>query len=193
MNPDFISQDIKKEFPQVRLARVGSSIIPNVKPKDFDILVCVAKSWEPLVKYLKTIKFEIEGNREEVSEDYPEDAGFISMRRENVNFIITCDSLFFDTFKKASGLCKALRLKNRKDRVLVHKAILRQSGSTNSEEKRAKHVIEGIMMAASTCTYGHEDAAKDILWNLNVTHEQASNSEVSEYDFNRISKLMEWE
>lgn len=48
---------------------------------------------------------------------------FISLRKDNVNLLLTDDQEFFERFKLAAEVCKVLNLADRRARILVHRVV----------------------------------------------------------------------
>ena len=108
---------LKRNHPKCRISFVGSCIIESVSPKDWDILVYLKNGHDELLHSCYNEGYKIEGER---SEDYPEELGFNSLRKNDINLIITQDIHFYHNFRSASQICKVLDVQDRKKRVQVH-------------------------------------------------------------------------
>lgn len=115
--PPFLRVDVIKNRP------VGSSAIPGVRANDRDLLVlvndrvsfvdaCVHRGW----------KYEcgIYANK------YAEHDGstFSSLRKGDVNLIVTALPSFYRGFSTGAAICEFFRIPWRPVRVLVHKATI---------------------------------------------------------------------
>lgn len=52
-----------------------------------------------------------------------DDAKFYSLRQGRVNILVCADKEYYDKFLLAAEVCKGLQLRDRDDRVLVHKIV----------------------------------------------------------------------
>lgn len=104
---------------------VGSSITcdPPVRDTDFDFL-CLSSNREGFLAYAAAEGFQ---------EDIPSEAGssylgsnspFVSMRRGNINLIVTDSPPFAEKFMLATRLARRLNLLRKEDRVALFQAIL---------------------------------------------------------------------
>ena len=70
-------------------------------------------------------QYLIESGYDCESDTRPEydDAKFYSLRQGRVNILVCADKEYYEKFLLAAEVCKGLQLKDRDDRVLVHKIV----------------------------------------------------------------------
>lgn len=97
------------------IALVGSTYILG-QGADVDVLVRVAdmKSFAQ--------RLEAEGWIREGNASYPV-GDFISMRKDDFNLLLVEEEKYFNAWKLAAEVCKALKLHFKDDRVLVHRVV----------------------------------------------------------------------
>lgn len=97
----------------------GSRYICNPPPQDTDNDTVV------LAKTGYETALESDGFYYNMSEvDYGTEGHFLSWRKGDENYIVTCDQGFYDRFVKATDLAKLLNLKNKSNRIALFQAIL---------------------------------------------------------------------
>lgn len=104
----------------------GSRVTCNPPPLDTDqdFLVVVPpgeKSVSNIVSELSHMGFHWEGN---VHYQMVAGDGFMSWRREDVNFIVTASDEFARKHRTATALCTRLNLMNKQDRIALFQAVL---------------------------------------------------------------------
>lgn len=99
-------------FQHDRVALVGSVACLD-QGNDVDVLFLV-EHLDDAIKHLEAAQFKGLDNPQ-----YPIDK-WTSMKREDLNVLLTDDPLFFHGFVVSTAVCKALRLTSRDDRVKVH-------------------------------------------------------------------------
>lgn len=99
----------------VMFFEIGSARIPGSHPQDVDFLVLWAGANTDFLDWDC-------GWFPSLGEEYLGD-GWMSFRKGNVNLIVTGDAEFFELNKRASDVCVALGLKDKADRILVHKIV----------------------------------------------------------------------
>jgi hypothetical protein len=116
---------------EIRLGKVIVSMLPGVvdstlvgsaaylnNPKDIDFLILLQPEYD-LIQYkdgLLTRLWEDCSNQDYLGMG----STWFSVRQDNINLIITSDQKFFDGYKRATEVCKALRLESKSDRIAVH-------------------------------------------------------------------------
>ena len=105
----------------------GSQVICNPIPLDADEdhVVFTKRLWAA-VRYLEDREYIAEGSMAE-----EECRGFVSMRKEKVNLILTQDLTFFSRFVHATDEARAQNLLEKKDRIALFQRFLY---SKNSDE-----------------------------------------------------------
>jgi hypothetical protein len=96
---------------------------PTVFDADFDYLVLAnADDIPTLVGWLGDAGFVWEGD----SQHYKDAAasGFMSWRKDEVNYIVTSDATWAERHKRATLACKRLNLMDKADRVGLFQAVL---------------------------------------------------------------------
>lgn len=95
---------------------VGSTyILGEGQDMDFAVLVsCIADGMEAL----DLAGYKYTGGCSGEEDD------FFTLRKGDVNVILTADEDFFDNFMSASEICKALQLTSKWQRVAVHRIIM---------------------------------------------------------------------
>lgn len=96
-------------------AAVGSTYILG-QGADIDILVLVPN------RFQFANRMEKDGWVLEGAAHYP-DNDFTSVRQGKYNVLITSDASWFARFKTAAEVCKALRLEDKEQRILVHSIV----------------------------------------------------------------------
>ena len=108
-------------FDDYRIAAypTGSRYICTPPPQGTDNdTVILAK-----VGYEKAL--EEQGFHYNMSEvDYETEGHFLSWRKGEENYIVTCEQEFYDRFVKATDLAKLLNLKNKAHRIALFQAVL---------------------------------------------------------------------
>ena len=107
---------------------VGSAVYSK-NPKDVDFAVLLY----PNVNLIQYQEGMVKGGWDSCANlDYlGMGSTWFSVRQENINLIITTDQKFFDGYKTATEVCKALRLEHKQDRIAVHYII--RDGATADE------------------------------------------------------------
>ena len=114
------------EFNPVETANVGSKVICNPIPEksDTDYLFLVSDLSRD-TKYLLESGWRTGGSKDVMST-----SSWASLKKYNrkfkiyENFILTDDPMIFDSFVRATKLCKKLNLLKKEDRVTVHEALI---------------------------------------------------------------------
>ena len=109
---------------------VGSRATCDPAPEgtDFDVLVLANHPWEKLVKLLNPHGFEAAGSIPANELDMRSQSDFVSVRRGDLNLIITHDPDFFTKFMLATRTAKRLNLLKKEDRVALFQFILYGNG-----------------------------------------------------------------
>ena len=102
---------------------VGSRVSCNPPPMDTDedLLILTDKMYK-LVEDCKAQGFA--GGEVYFKEDGSAASDFISIRKGNINLIVTEDKQWYDKFLLATHICKTLNVMDKKNRVMVFQAIL---------------------------------------------------------------------
>ena len=100
---------------------------PPVTSTDIDYAILVNDTILDcgFVQYLGNLGFSIDGNDSNKKDDgnnYP-DSNFISMRRDNYNFIMFCNKNHYERFHLATEKCKELNLLLKGNRVALFEMI----------------------------------------------------------------------
>lgn len=119
-NP-FIDQVIEMEY-------VGSRVTCNPAPTntDEDILLLVDDQEEVIVRC--TNQGYVGGETYFDSGAITKLPDFYSLRKGDVNLIVTSNKLFYDKFLLATSVCKKLNLLKKNDRITVFQVILYEKG-----------------------------------------------------------------
>lgn len=96
---------------------VGSSTIPGCDPKDRDLLLLV-KDQLRTVYVLRGLGFSLDGDYLSGGSD------FTSVRKGDLNVIVTRDATYFRAFSIAHELCVKACVTNKPARVFIHNAII---------------------------------------------------------------------
>lgn len=105
---------------------VGSAYILG-EGKDVDYLVLVG-SMSAAIDLLAKAGYVLEG-----AESY-DTSTFSSLRKDGLNVLITQSFAFFEGFAQAAEVCKYLGLKDREQRVKVHRILLDGESSEDPED-----------------------------------------------------------
>jgi len=103
--------------------QTGSTVIcsPPVTNTDIDFIICTPEMQ-------KLHLFLIDNGFKESSKDQEEyelsDDGFACYRKKNINLILTSNKVFYKRWVLATNVAKKLNLLNKKDRIILFKAIL---------------------------------------------------------------------
>ena len=104
---------IKKVWP------TGSRYIcsPPVLTTDDDYVVLVEAGWEPELteKGFTYTPTELQ---------YVSMGSFVSLRKGDINYIVTQSQVFFDRFRAATELAKSLNLSDKNERVALFRSVL---------------------------------------------------------------------
>ena len=116
-------------FRARKISLVGSRKIPAVtSPKDYDFLV-LCRRRKSKIKKLRRDGYVLEaGQKSCYGHLFLE--RFVSLRKDDINIILTDSPKFYADFITATKVCIALNLVDRVDRVKVHKAVLYGEVST---------------------------------------------------------------
>lgn len=108
----------------VKYLFTGSRIICNPPPTDTDedILVLV-NSVQDMCQFLGEENFQLSGSCVKDKVKYNHN-GFVSMKKEEVNFIITESEEFYKRFECATVIAKRFNLLNKDDRIELFQNIL---------------------------------------------------------------------
>jgi hypothetical protein len=107
-----------RALPGVKdFALIGSAAyLPDANDVDFAVLIDAADGAADAINYTGQMQNDGWGNCGE----YDGVGGiWAAVRRENLNLMVTHDQQFFDDYKRAMEVCKALRLRHKEDRVAV--------------------------------------------------------------------------
>lgn len=122
----------------VDIALVGSALyMPAEEVGDVDFVVLLGDGYEALQYMSDTLG---DGDGWDWCGEYDTAFGeWGAIRRENVNLMITHSRAFFDGFKMAAQVCKALRLQSKIERITVHRVV---RDGMSADEARA---VTGLM------------------------------------------------
>lgn len=115
-------------------SKTGSRIIcPSLaKESDFDWIILV-NDIRPVLDSMFQEDWVLEGDEDQA---VPKAYGFCSLRRDNVNLIITSSQEFYDAFELATKVAKELELNTREKRVCLFQAILYKEFKTQEWANR---------------------------------------------------------
>lgn len=90
---------------------------PPVTDTDIDFIILVNEEWESIVDLIDKgwVKY---GNGKYGNTD------FVSLRKGKYNYIITSNEIFFNKFRAATELAKALNLKKKEDRIKLFDMVI---------------------------------------------------------------------
>lgn len=112
MNP-FLDKVVKMEY-------VGSRVTCSPPPTDTDEdVLLLTDDLTMLIADCIEVGFTRDGDHKA---SYP--TGFVSLRNETMNFIVTDDEEFYKKFMLATHVCKFLNVQDKLDRICVFQAIL---------------------------------------------------------------------
>jgi hypothetical protein len=108
------------QFEWIKKHSVGSryTCFPPPLNTDEDTLFYVQNDFNS-VDILKQL-----GWTEDFGETYKMHGSFFSMRKDDQNYIITSDIMFYDCFCAAARICKTLNIMDKKLRVWVHNEVM---------------------------------------------------------------------
>jgi hypothetical protein len=109
----------KPKFTYIQKASVGSRYICSPPPTDTD---------EDTLFWVKKIEecqkaLEAEGWKKDGGETYKFQGEFISMRKDDQNYILSDNAVFFDAFVVATRICKKLNILDKPTRIWIHEQI----------------------------------------------------------------------
>lgn len=99
-----------------RFQLVGSAPIVN-NPEDVDFAVLLNQGYDSAIIGARLI--DKRGFKACSQYDQMDDSSWFSVRRDNLNLMLTHDVTFYDKFVTAMEVCKALSLVHKTDRVAV--------------------------------------------------------------------------
>lgn len=121
---DALDSDVAEALGKCTSEPCGSRVTCNPLPVDTDrdYLVQISHDYDVagVVTRLCALGFEWEG-----SKHYRDAAGdFMSLRRDDLNLIVTANAEFATRHRAATHVCKRLNLPNKQDRIAVFQAVL---------------------------------------------------------------------
>ncbi len=106
----------------VKLQYVGSRYICNPPPMDTDLDILVLAHPTAKQKLDKALE-EWLGKRPEHNEEYG-NSPFLSVRKGEVNLLLTYSKGFYQKFVAAANICKKLNVLSKEDRITLHGLII---------------------------------------------------------------------
>ncbi len=134
----------------VKIQYVGSRYICNPPPMDTDLDILVLADPHSKQKLDKALE-EWLGKRPEHNKEYG-NSPFLSVRKGEVNLLLTYSKLFYTRFVAAANLCKKLNVRSKENRIEIHDLVigdLNQYRQVNNGfdalvAKKPKAVLEAI-------------------------------------------------
>lgn len=144
-----------------KVLHTGSRVIGGAHEDSDDdyVLLSTPELVQPLEKILLEEGFYHGGSLEYDDTGKPKIVDFLSLKKDNLNLILTNRDDFFDDFDKATRLAKKLRLVNKEDRVTLFKAIRDKIFPGDPEDKPEKQ---------SKSKYTWEIKANPADWRMHV-------------------------
>jgi hypothetical protein len=124
-NSEVVMKDFNPfENNVLEMEYVGSRVTCNPPPTDTDEDILILTDNMPTIQ--RALKKDgWDGTEMYISDDGTSTTGdFYSMRKGEINLIITQEKEFYDKFTLASFVCKTLNVMAKKDRITVFQAIL---------------------------------------------------------------------